>query len=58
MTSRGPFRRSTRANYYGGVGWANEIAKRGYAVLVHDTFPFASRRVLVKMSSTRLRPAE
>jgi len=34
--------------YYGGVGWANEIAKRGYAVLVHDTFPFASRRVLVK----------
>jgi dienelactone hydrolase len=32
--------------YYGGVAWANEIAKRGYAVLVHDTFPFASRRVL------------
>jgi len=32
-------------NYYGGVAWANEIAKRGYAVLVHDTFPFASRRV-------------
>jgi len=29
--------------YYGGVGWANEIAKRGYAVLVHDTFPFAVR---------------
>lgn len=37
-----------QAAYYGGVGWANEIAKRGYAVLVHDTFPFASRRVLVK----------
>jgi hypothetical protein len=33
--------------YYGGVAWANEIAKRGYAVLVHDTFPFASRRVRV-----------
>jgi dienelactone hydrolase len=32
-------------NYYGGVAWANELAKRGYAVLVHDTFPFASRRV-------------
>ena len=32
---------------YGGVPWANELAKRGYAVLVHDTFPFASRRVLV-----------
>ncbi len=37
-----------QAHYYEGVGWANEIAKRGYAVLVHDTFPFASRRVLVK----------
>lgn len=33
--------------YYEGVAWANEIAKRGYAVLVHDTFPFASRRVKV-----------
>ena len=31
---------------YGGVGWANQIAKRGYAVLVHDAFSFASRRVL------------
>jgi dienelactone hydrolase len=37
-----------QSNYYGGVAWANEIAKRGYAVLVHDTFPFASRRVLVR----------
>lgn len=33
--------------YYDGVAWANELAKRGYAVLVHDTFPFASRRVKV-----------
>lgn len=33
--------------YYGGVAWANEIARRGYAVLVHDTFTFASRRVRV-----------
>lgn len=32
--------------YYGGVAWANEIAKRGYGVLVHDAFAFASRRVL------------
>src|SRR5262245_326307 len=31
--------------HYGGVGWANEIAKRGYAVLVPDAFAFASRRV-------------
>ncbi|MDA1191205.1 MAG: hypothetical protein O3A46_05910 [Candidatus Poribacteria bacterium] len=33
--------------YYGNVAWANEIAKRGYAVLIHDTFTFASRRVLL-----------
>jgi dienelactone hydrolase len=31
--------------YYGGLAWANQIARRGYAVLVPDTFPFASRRV-------------
>lgn len=30
---------------YEGMAWANEIAKRGYVVLVHDTFAFASRRV-------------
>jgi len=30
---------------YGGVGWASELAKRGYAVLSHDTFAFGSRRV-------------
>jgi dienelactone hydrolase len=41
--------------YYGGVAWANEIAKRGYAVLVHDTFPFASRRVLPADVPERLR---
>ncbi|MBN1808305.1 MAG: hypothetical protein JW909_04500 [Planctomycetes bacterium] len=33
--------------YYGGAGWATELARRGYGVLVHDTFPFASRRVRV-----------
>ncbi len=31
--------------YYGGVAWANELAKRGYVVLVHDTFAFSSRRI-------------
>ena len=29
----------------GGVGWANEIASRGYVVLAHDAFAFGSRRV-------------
>ena len=32
---------------YDGLAWANQIAKRGYVVLVHDTFPFGSRRVHV-----------
>ncbi len=31
---------------YDGLAWANELASRGYVVLVHDTFAFGSRRVL------------
>jgi dienelactone hydrolase len=31
--------------YYGGVAWANELARSGYVVLVHDAFTFASRRI-------------
>jgi len=34
-------------HYYGGVAWANELARRGYVVLVHDAFTFGSRRVRV-----------
>ena len=34
-----------QAKYYEGAAWANELAKRGYVVLVPDTFTFASRRV-------------
>jgi dienelactone hydrolase len=33
--------------YYEGRGWANELAKRGYVVLVPDAHPFASRRVML-----------
>lgn len=33
--------------YYENRAWANEVAKQGYAVLVPDAFPFASRRVLL-----------
>jgi dienelactone hydrolase len=43
-----PLIREHHDHYYGGVAWANELAKRGFAVLVHDTFPFASRRVRVE----------
>ncbi len=40
-----PMMKSHKDLYYGGVSWANELAKRGYVVLVHDSFAFASRRV-------------
>ncbi|WP_169974614.1 dienelactone hydrolase family protein [Tautonia rosea] len=40
-----PIMREHRERDYGGVSWANELAKRGYVVLVHDTFAFASRRI-------------
>ena len=33
------------ADYYGGKAWANELARRGFVVLVHDAFAFGSRRV-------------
>jgi dienelactone hydrolase len=42
-------------NYYEGMAWANEIAKRGYVVLVSDAFPFASRRVRINEVPERLR---
>src|SRR5262249_33881596 len=42
-----PMMKTHHKDYYGGVSWANELAKRGFAVLVHDTFAFASRRVRV-----------
>jgi dienelactone hydrolase len=31
---------------YEGLAWANELARRGYVVLVHDAFAFGSRRVM------------
>ncbi len=42
-----PMMKQHRDEYYGKVSWANELARRGFAVLVHDVFPFASRRVRV-----------
>ncbi len=40
-----PLQQTHQEHYYGGAAWANELAKRGYAVLVHDTFTFGSRRM-------------
>jgi dienelactone hydrolase len=39
---------SHQAKSYSGLAWANELAKRGYIVLVHDAFTFGSRRVWYK----------
>ncbi len=33
--------------YYEGRPWANEIAKKGYVVMIPDAFTFGSRRVLL-----------
>jgi dienelactone hydrolase len=40
-----PMMKRHQEHYYGGVAWANELARRGYAVLVHDAFLFGSRRI-------------
>lgn len=42
-------------NYYEGRAWANEMAKRGYVVLISDAFPFASRRVMMADVTERIR---
>lgn len=41
-----PLLRAHRDYYYGGAVWAQEVARAGFAVLVHDAFAFGSRRVL------------
>jgi dienelactone hydrolase len=41
--------------YYEGLCWANEIAKQGFAVLIHDVYSFASRRVHVRDVSANAR---
>lgn len=50
-----PLMKEHQANYYDGKAWANEIAKRGYVVLVSDAFPFASRRVMMQDIPERFR---
>ncbi len=45
---RHPLIEAHQQEYYDNFAWANEIAKRGYVVLVSDAFPFASRRVMLQ----------
>ncbi len=56
--TRHPFVENSQQLYYDGFAWANDIAKRGYVVLVHDAFPFASRRVLMKEVPEHLRQGQ
>jgi len=50
-----PLIKAHQNDYYEGAAWANEIAKRGYVVLVPDAFLFASRRVLLQDVPEHLR---
>jgi dienelactone hydrolase len=50
-----PLMEEHRKEYYEDLAWANEIAKRGYVVLVADAFPFASRRVMMQDVPERFR---
>lgn len=43
-----PLMKEHQQEYYEGLAWANEVAKKGYVVLVADAFPFASRRVMLQ----------
>ena len=42
-------------HYYENRAWANDIAKKGYVVLVSDAFAFASRRVMIGDVPERIR---
>lgn len=50
-----PVMKEHQQHYYENAAWANEVAKRGYVVLVSDAFPFASRRVLLQDVPPHLR---
>lgn len=50
-----PLTEEHRADAYGGVAWANALAREGFLVLVHDTFAFGSRAVPVESLSPRLK---
>ena len=43
-----------RATYYSGRAAANELARQGYVVLVHDTFSWGSRRFDLSRPTPRL----
>ena len=52
-----PLMLSTSMSIMKARAWANEIAKRGYVVLVPDAFTFASRRVMMQDLPEHMRMA-
>jgi len=50
-----PLMVSHQTDYYSKFAWANEIARRGFVVLVSDAFHFASRRVMMQDVPAHLR---
>ncbi|RYY14069.1 MAG: hypothetical protein EOO04_30825, partial [Chitinophagaceae bacterium] len=50
-----PLMKEHQEHYYTKNAWANELAKRGYVVLVSDAFTFGSRRVMLEDVPVRLR---
>ncbi|MBM3458870.1 MAG: hypothetical protein FJX77_10115 [Armatimonadetes bacterium] len=44
-----------RERAYGGIAWANALAREGFVVLVHDNFLFGSRAAPVDTLNPRLR---
>ena len=50
-----PMMKSHQEQYYENFAWANEMAKRGYVVLVPDAFAFGSRRVYLQDVPSHLR---
>jgi dienelactone hydrolase len=50
-----PVMKEHQEKYYSKFAWANEIARRGYVVLVFDAFTFGSRRVMLQDVPVRLR---
>lgn len=50
-----PLMKLHQQDYYSNKAWANEVAKRGYVVLVSDAFTFASRRVMLQDVPVHLR---
>ena len=53
--NRDPLMDAHQKEYYSDRGWANEIAKRGYVVMVSDAFDFGSRRVKLSDVPTLMR---